>query len=137
MEEVIVDTSLAVKWFVEEENSDKALGLLKNYKEGQIKIIVPEIIALELANALFFGAGFEGNILKKSLEAFYLFDFPTVNLEEDIILGASKYMEKFKIAIYDAIFIYLADLKKIPLITADIKHHKKTYSKEIKYLNEL
>ena len=39
--EVVVDASVIVKWFVEEEGSDKSLKLRDRYIEGEIRIIAP------------------------------------------------------------------------------------------------
>jgi predicted nucleic acid-binding protein len=134
MEKVVLDTSVVVKWFVEEKNSEKAVKLLKNYRDGQLKIIAPAIIGLELANALFFGASYKSELIKESLTAFYSLNFVLIPLGESLIQEASEYMEKFKIGIYDALFIFLAEKEKIPLITADKKHHQKRFSKQIRYL---
>lgn len=136
MEKIVLDTSVAVKWFVEEKDSEKAVEILENYKDGRLEIIAPEIITLELVNALFFGAGFKGQVLKKALSAFYALGLSFVPLSKSLVLGAQEYMEGFKIAIYDALFIYLAEKGKIPLVTADEKHHAKKFSKRIKYLSE-
>lgn len=134
MEKVVLDTSVVVKWFVEEKDSKKALKLLKDYQNGQLKIIAPEIVSLELANALFFGAGYKNKLLKESLDAFYALDLSLIPLTKSFIQEASEYMEKFKIAIYDALFIFLAEKEKIPLITTDRRHHQKRFSKQIRYL---
>mgnify|MGYP001611479702 CR=1 FL=1 len=134
MEKVVLDTSVAVKWFVEELDSQKARGYLEEYKNGTLQIYAPEIISLELANALFFGIGYKGETLGAALDSFYSLGFSLIQLDRLILKGSAKLMEKFGIAIYDASFIYLAEKQKIPLITADTKHHKKEYSTFITYL---
>lgn len=134
MEKVVLDTSVVVKWFVEEESSEKALKFLEEYKNRKLKIVIPEIIVLELANALFFGGGFSGKLLEKALNAFYGLKIKPIPLERKIVQGARKYMDKFNIAIYDAIFIYLAEKEEVLLITADKKHHLRKISGFIRYL---
>jgi|YNPBryantNP2012_1023418.scaffolds.fasta_scaffold24529_3 predicted nucleic acid-binding protein len=134
MEKVVLDTSVVVKWFVEEEGSEKAVDFLENYRQGKLKILAPEIIGLELANALFFGAGLRGKVLQEALAAFYNLGIALIPLDETLVREASKYSEKFKIATYDALFIVLAEKEKCALITADKKHHQKSFSRRIKYL---
>lgn len=134
MEKIVIDTSVAVKWFVEEKNSEEALKLLKDHHDGQIEIIAPEIICLELVNALFFGADYKGEILEKALSAFYDLNLSLVLLSKSFIQGARKYMEEYNIAIYDALFIFLAKKEKTLLITCDKKHHSKKFYKKIEYL---
>lgn len=135
MEKVVLDTSVVVKWFVAEKDSKKALKLLRSYQNERLKIFLPEIASLELANALFFGAGYQGEILQDALHAFYSLKFSLVPLNEAFIQGARPYMENYQIAIYDALFIFLADQLGISLITADKKHHQKKFSKQIKFLS--
>lgn len=135
MERVVIDTSVAVKWFVEESGSQKAVKILEDYQEGHIKITAPEIISLELANALYFAARFKGKILKEALSSFYRLGLSLIPLSEPLLQESSLYMQKFNIGIYDALFISLAEKEKISLITADKKHHRKRFSRFIKYLD--
>jgi len=134
MEKVVIDTSIAVKWFIKESGSDKAVKLLEDYKDKRIKILAPEIICLELANALYFAARFEGKVLKEALRSFYCLNLSLAPLNEPFLQKSSLFTQKFNIGIYDALFIALAEKEKIPLITADKKHHRKEFSKFIKYL---
>ncbi|MGB9760741.1 MAG: type II toxin-antitoxin system VapC family toxin [Thermoproteota archaeon] len=54
MSTVVVDASVIVKWFVEEENSDKAIKIRDKYIEGEIKLVAPKIITFEVLNALYY-----------------------------------------------------------------------------------
>ena len=58
--EVVVDASIIVKWFVEEEGSDKSLKLRDRYIEGEIRIIAPELMIFETLNALYYNRLFSG-----------------------------------------------------------------------------
>ena len=51
---VVLDTSVIVKWFFkdDEKNTKKADLILKQYLNNEIKIIIPELSAFELANVL-------------------------------------------------------------------------------------
>lgn len=135
MEKVVIDTSVAVKWFIKERGSEKAVKLLDSYKNGQIKIMAPEIISLELVNALYFAACFKGRILKEALSSFYRLNLSLNPLSELFLQESSVYMQKFNIGVYDALFIALAEKEKIPLITADKKHHRREFSKFIEYFD--
>lgn len=135
MEKVVIDTSVAVKWFIKESGSQKAVKLLEDYKDKRIKILVPQIISLELVNALYFAARFEGKILKEALKSFYRLNLSLAPLNELFLQESSLFMQKFNIGIYDALFIALAEKEKIPLITADKKHHRKEFCQFIKYLD--
>lgn len=134
MEKVVLDTSIVVKWYVEEEKSEKARQILSEYQKNKLAVVVPEIITLELANALYFGADFKSEILSETLSSFYALNIPHIPITMDLLLPSTDLMEKYNIAIYDALFIALSEKEKATLITADKKHHQKKYSKNIKYL---
>lgn len=137
METVILDTSVVIKWYTEEEDTKEAVSLLTKYKTGNLNIIIPSILSLELANALFFGLGYRQQKLDEALAVFFKLNIPALPLSDQLIRNACRYMEKFSLAVYDAIFLYLAEENKIPLISADKKHHQKKYSKYISYLNDI
>ena len=132
-----MDTSVVVKWFTQEDRTKEAVSILTEYKDGKINIIIPSILAIELANSLFFGLGYRSAKLDGALKRFFDLNIPNIIINDKIIRSASRMMEKFSITIYDAIFLFLAEEKQIPLITADTKHHQKKYSKYITYLEEI
>ena len=49
---VVVDASLAVKWLVEEDDSDKAHAVLQSWVAQDIARIAPHLLPFEVANAL-------------------------------------------------------------------------------------
>ena len=49
---VVVDASLAVKWLVEEDDSDKAHAALQSWVAQNITRIAPHLMPFEVANAL-------------------------------------------------------------------------------------
>ena len=50
---VVVDASLAVKWLVEEDDSDKAHAALQSWVAQGIARIAPHLMPFEVANALY------------------------------------------------------------------------------------
>ena len=51
-ESVVVDASLAVKWLVEEDDSDKAHAALESWVARDVTRIAPYLLPFEVANAL-------------------------------------------------------------------------------------
>ena len=49
---VVVDASLAVKWLVDEEDSDKAHSVLESWVTQDVTRIAPYLMPFEVANAL-------------------------------------------------------------------------------------
>ena len=50
---VVVDASLAVKWVLPEHHSDRAVGLLWEWKAKRIQPVAPVLLAVEAANAIY------------------------------------------------------------------------------------
>lgn len=49
---VVVDASVAFKWLVEEENSDKATALARLWDDEGMQVAAPPLMPFEVANAL-------------------------------------------------------------------------------------
>ena len=73
--EVVLDASVLVKWFVEEDASDKALMLRDKYIEGELVILAPELILYEVLNALYFKRLFSREELREISEALEAYSF--------------------------------------------------------------
>ncbi|MDE2823347.1 MAG: type II toxin-antitoxin system VapC family toxin [Chloroflexota bacterium] len=51
-EYVVVDASVAFKWLVEEEHSDKATALVRRWDDEGARLAAPHLMSFEVANAL-------------------------------------------------------------------------------------
>ena len=136
MTKVIVDTSVVIKWFFSENEADlgQSDNFLKQVKAGEVEIIVPKIILLELANVAKFGKKVDEDVCRQVLSTFN--DLVTEYLD---LPGSEELIKNFylgDLTSYDAVFVTLADLKEMPLLTADYKHHKKSISPNIVWLSE-
>ena len=49
---LVVDASVAAKWFVPETDSDKAVTLRNRHVEGGLTLMAPDLLIYEVANAL-------------------------------------------------------------------------------------
>ena len=49
---VVVDASVAVKWLVKEEHTDKALAILHAWHDEEVTPAAPYLLPFEVANAL-------------------------------------------------------------------------------------
>lgn len=136
MPNVIVDSSVATKWYFEKDEAelDKAGEVFDLVTNGDLALVAPKIILLELANTAKFGKKADK---ARCLEAVSLFEDLADKFDElpDMKIVIEKSYSG-DIASYDAAFVALADSKNIPLITADYKHHPKSISKNIVWLKE-
>lgn len=136
MTSIIVDTSVAIKWYAEEHEGDllKARELRKRIVEGSFSLVCPEIIILELINALRYGKKLLSEECIQSIRSFVELCSEMVPIPKADAIVEVVYQQAM--ASYDAAFVALARERDIPLITADYKHHKKSISPHIFWLSE-
>ena len=123
---VVVDTSIVLKWVLDEPDSSLALALLTRWFNDEIVIQAPALLTYEVANALFQRVR-KGEIAVES--AWQAFDdalFP------ELMLNFIEYTEMSKRAIslahqynlpatYDAHNLALAEYEKCEYWTADTR----------------
>lgn len=117
-EEKIVDASVLVKLFSIEEDSNKAEDLIKNHVTEKIILIIPELLFLEVSNALKYKKNDE-NKIKEANEKLWDFQLHIERLNKNIVNKAITIAKEYNLTIYDSIYIALAQINNCELITAD------------------
>jgi len=118
--DVLLDTSVAVKWFVAEVDSGKALDLQQAHLRDDLQLHASDILLLESANALRY-AGLSEEIILQDLETFSALGVEIIPFSIDVLNSAVSLSLEHDLAVYDAYFLALAQAMEIPLITADQK----------------
>ena len=116
--DALLDTSVAVKWFVTEEDSEKALGLQRAHLRDDLQLHAPDILLMESANALRYAGLSEERILQ-DLETFSALGVEIIPFSIDVLNSAVSLSLDHDLAVYDAYFLALAQALEMPLITAD------------------
>ncbi len=126
---VVVDTSVAIKWVLNELDSNRALALLAEWKRKKIAILAPALLAYEATNTLYqnvrrgkitFDTAKQG--LTKVILAGLQFDFL-----QDPALGirALELAQNFSfLATYDAYYLALAEREVCEFWTTDTRMWK-------------
>jgi predicted nucleic acid-binding protein len=117
---VVVDTSVVVKWFVPEADSDIALALRLAHSTGKIPLATADLCLVELANALRFRkptptAAEIGQAVRSVLSL----DVRTVTPSPELIESATRLAFERQLTVYDALFVALAADLGYELVTAD------------------
>ncbi len=117
----VVDASVLVKWFLHENepNRDRAIALRDLHVSGRSKIYVPRLALLEVLNAIRFspkGDEEAGETALESLEDLHLEINPG---DATVLRKANAIAWAYKVSIYDALYVALAEHVGYPLITAD------------------
>jgi len=127
MEAYVVDTSIVVKWFNQQNESrvEIAHQIYNNMLDNLIVLIVPSLLPIELINVLKKGKNMPIAAIKKSVHD--LFSLPLVIKEQSQIIleHTAEFMDKYQIAAYDALFVATAKNENCKLISDDTKAHGK------------
>ena len=119
MNAAVLDTSVAIAWYLEESFSSAARVWQDRLLEGRIRLLVPELHYLEFANVLRTLTLRGGLTPRLASDIFALhLDAPLETAEVDrhaLLTTALEYGS----TVYDAAFIGLAGSLDVPLITAE------------------
>ncbi len=117
---VVVDTSVVVKWFVPEADSDIALTLRVAHAAGKIPLATADLCLLELANALRFRRPTPtAEEIGQAVRSVLSLDVRAVAPSPELIEGAVRLAFERKLTVYDALFVALAADLGYELVTAD------------------
>ncbi|MDP6352990.1 MAG: type II toxin-antitoxin system VapC family toxin [Alphaproteobacteria bacterium] len=118
---MVIDASVAIKWFVVEDQSEQALELL----EHDDRLLAPDFIVLEIANITWKKAR------RGEIEAAHALSIATAIRQGPLTFHASTELNDraLQIAleldhpIHDCLYLACAEYHQCPLITADRRLH--------------
>ena len=138
---VVADASLAFKWLVEEENSDKATAIARFWDDQGLRLAAPCFMPTEVTNILHrrvvrgeltiaAAAGLVRDLLSLGIELHETPDLHTRALELASQLNQG--------AAYDAHYLALAETLGCELWTADQRFHRAadTIARNVRWLGE-
>ena len=117
----ILDTSVAVKWFIQEEDSDKAANLRHAHGRTELLLHAPDMLLMELANALRYSPLVSAEEIPQALRLFSGLGINVAPFDLNVLISSTTLSLEHGLAVYDAYFLALAQALEIPLITADRK----------------
>jgi predicted nucleic acid-binding protein len=117
----VVDASVAVKWYVDEDDSEKARALLDTWNASGTAVLVPDFLRVEFANAIskqkIMTAAEKRRMVHHLLET----PFDTPVTDPDMIKDALELALKLNASVYDCLYLAIAIYRKATLITADAR----------------
>lgn len=125
--ETVVDASVALKWFVEEEGSDRALRLRDGHLDGSSTLVAPDLLVHEIANALRYKPGFKPEDASRVIADVYKLQIDLFPPSREL---ASRWLElayKYDLTVYDACYLGLGDLLGAEVVTSDKAFHQKAH----------
>ena len=127
----ILDTSVVLKWFVDEKGSNTARGYLQDFIEGKSQILFPTLLFYELGNACLQNSIPVGEI-GKIIELLQQFRFEIVDIGFSAFRKIYQNASDYDITFYDVSYVTLMQKYDCELVTADkalYNRLKKTYTR--------
>lgn len=122
---LVIDASVIVKWFHDEELTPAAITLQDKINAGAVTAYIPDLALYEVANVLVRGIGEEQATINRALEILATMPWsiipPTVHLLREAIALAATHS---RLSVYDATYVILALQQHAKLITADRKLYR-------------
>ena len=134
----VLDTSVVYKWYVEEEDTAKAIFLRDDFANRGIDTVIPDLLFHELANVLRYNPRMERKEVEDIIENLSELGLEVVMTAPTLTKEALKIAYDYQITVYDALYVALAQNLKFEFITADRKLYEKTRRLQfVKYLRDI
>ena len=121
----VIDTSVAIKWFLKEPYESEALKLKNAFKNGLCRLLTTDLIYPEFANTIwkrviFYDLEPEDGVLM--INAFRTIPLEVISSKE-LLAKAFTIATQYKRSVYDALFLALSVENTCNLVTADEKFY--------------
>lgn len=139
MKKLVLDTSVIVKWFCEDEDdAECANKLRRQILEGFCDVIIPDLLFYELANALRHNPNFTAEDVLAAVDSVFNMEFDIRKVDSSVIAAAIDIAFTCNVTVYDAYFLALSQLERKPFVTADYKFARRIKGfKDIVHLTEI
>jgi len=128
-EKIVVDASVAIKWYAEETWTQEARNMIDDYQNGHIDIASVALMPFEVLNALRYAPNTGVIDLQTIAESLEKLSLDLRLLERDLSEKTVENALRYGITVYDSSYLSLGELEEIPVFTADerlLKNAKNT-----------
>ena len=117
---LVLDTSVVVKWFRQGEVlAEGALGLRQAFLDGQAWIMVPSLLAYELANVLRYKEDLTTAQVEEALGSLLDMGLDWIPPSSSLLRRVVAIARTHDITVYDGAFVALAEAWEAAFVTAD------------------
>jgi predicted nucleic acid-binding protein len=119
----VVDASVALKWVIDEADSDRARQFRDDFRNGSHFALAPDFFPTECGHAIFRAerkrliTPGQGALLLADL----LLDCPQLRVSLPLVARAASIASTMPVGFYDAIYLALAEQEDCEFVTADVK----------------
>ena len=119
-ERVVLDTSVVVRWFRQEEVAAReALTYRTAYLGGEISIVLPTLMLYELSNVLRYKKDLTAEQVVQAVQSLVDMDLGWADPSSDLLGRAIHIARRCEVSVYDAVFVALAQAISATFVTAD------------------
>ncbi len=116
---LVIDASVAAKWFNLEELSDKATDIKEAYVKGDLELAAPTHIIYEVGNSIWKNKQLTETEASDALAALLQLSLQLLEPTSERAKRAMKIAKSRNIAFYDSIYLQAAEELNTALLTAD------------------
>ncbi|MCG2709111.1 MAG: type II toxin-antitoxin system VapC family toxin [Thermodesulfovibrionales bacterium] len=123
---MVIDASVILKWFMEEDGSNKAKDIKNAHISGASTITIPDIALYEVGNALRYKLEFSAKEVNRCFEELYELNLDIIGPYPEIVFLVTEIARQNDITFYDAFYVALAKELGLQFITADERLYNRT-----------
>lgn len=119
----VLDSCVAVKWFLSEPDSAKAIQVRDEFDQQIHELLAPDVFPVEIAHAL--SRAERRGLIQSPEGSQYLSDLlaylPKLSPSLALLPRAYELSSQMRIGVYDCLYVALAEREQCELITADTR----------------
>lgn len=123
---LVLDSSVLVKWFKQEQGTEKALQIREAYINEEIEVAIPDLVYYELSNVLRYDESLNKKQVQKAIQSLRGMEFQVIAPFEEYNDDMIEESIQKDITIYDSAFYTLSKLLDAEMITSDQELASKT-----------
>ena len=141
MDKSILDASVVIKWFVKEQDRDKAITYLTAFQNNEVVLIFPSLLFYELGNVLIKKKATIG-LINEVMVKFQQLNLLGLEIQDIGLLSFRQIYQnsiEYSLTFYDAAYLTLMQKENCQFVTADRKLFEKVHKnfKAVKLLSDL
>jgi predicted nucleic acid-binding protein len=117
----VLDSNVALKWVLAEPDTAKAIQVRADFRLGNHELLAPDVFPVEVAHSLAKserrGIILPGEGAKKMIDVFNF--MPALSSYLPLLPKAFALASRFRIGVYDCLYVALAEREGCELLTAD------------------
>jgi predicted nucleic acid-binding protein len=121
MPNLVIDSGVAIKWFVTEPYTTEARHILDGYRQGDLTFLAPDLIYAEVGNIAWKKQQFQGLSAadaQQIVNEFQAVQF-TITPNAHLLNDAYRLAVTHQRTVYDSLYIALSVLESCQFVTAD------------------